>query len=162
MDKAQSVDALRDWARRAEKLRAEANADLPAPEYVVEHKFDGLTINLTYENGQLVGAATRGNGVVGEEILPQVRTIRSVPLSIPFQGRMEVHGEGFMRISTLEAYNQNRQGAAQKPAQRRRRRAAQPRPRRHRRAPPGRVLLRRGIYRRKSLRQSAGNDGLSA
>ena len=105
MDKAQSVDALRDWARRAEKLRAEANADLPAPEYVVEHKFDGLTINLTYENGQLVGAATRGNGVVGEEILPQVRTIRSVPLSIHFQGRMEVHGEGFMRISVLEAYN---------------------------------------------------------
>ena len=105
MDKAQSVDALRDWARRAEKLHAEANADLPAPEYVVEHKFDGLTINLTYENGQLVGAATRGNGVVGEEILPQVRTIRSVPLSIPFQGRMEVHGEGFMRISVLEAYN---------------------------------------------------------
>lgn len=105
MDKAQSVDALRDWARRAEKLRAAANADLPAPEYVVEHKFDGLTINLTYENGQLVGAATRGNGVVGEEILPQARTIRSVPLSIPFQGRMEVHGEGFMRISVLEAYN---------------------------------------------------------
>ena len=105
MDKAQSVDALRDWARRAEKLRAEANADLPAPEYVVEHKFDGLTINLTYENGQLVGAATRGNGVVGEEILSQVRTIRSVPLSIPFQGRMEVHGEGFMRISVQEAYN---------------------------------------------------------
>ena len=105
MDKAQSVDALRDWARRAEKLRAEANADLPAPEYVVEHKFDGLTINLTYENGQLVGAATRGNGVVGEEILPQVRTIRSIPLSVPFRGRMEVHGECFMRISTLEAYN---------------------------------------------------------
>ena len=105
MDKAQSVDALRDWARRAEKLRAEANADLPAPEYVVEHKFDGLTINLTYENGQLVGAATRGNGVVGEEILPQVRTIRSIPLSVPFRGRMEVHGEGFMRISVLEAYN---------------------------------------------------------
>ena len=105
MDKAQSVDALRDWARRAEKLRAEANADLPAPEYVVEHKFDGLTINLTYENGPLVGAATRGNGVVGEEILPQARTIRSIPLSVPFRGRMEVHGECFMRISTLEAYN---------------------------------------------------------
>ncbi len=105
MDKAQSVDALRDWARRAEKLLAEANADLPAPEYVVEHKFDGLTINLTYENGQLVGAATRGNGVVGEEILPQARTIRSIPLSVPFRGRMEVHGECFMRISTLEAYN---------------------------------------------------------
>ena len=105
MDKAQSVDALRDWARRAEKLRAEANADLPAPEYVVDHKFDGLTINLTYENGQLVGAATRGNGIFGEEILAQARTIRSIPLSVPFRGRMEVHGECFMRISTLEAYN---------------------------------------------------------
>ena len=105
MDKAQSVDALRDWARRAEKLRAEANADLPAPEYVVEHKFDGLTINLTYENGQLVGAATRGNGIFGEEILAQARTIRSIPLSVPFRGRMEVHGECFMRISVLEAYN---------------------------------------------------------
>ena len=108
MDKAQSIGALEDWARRAEKLRQDAvngGADLPPIAYVVEHKFDGLTINLTYEDGHLVGAATRGNGVVGEEILPQVMTIRSIPLSIPFKGRMEVHGEGFMRISVLEAYN---------------------------------------------------------
>ena len=108
MGKAQSIEALEDWARRAEKLREDANAagaDLPPITYVVEHKFDGLTINLTYENGQLVGAATRGNGVVGEEILPQAMTIRSIPLKIPFAGRMEVHGEGFMRISVLEKYN---------------------------------------------------------
>ena len=105
MDKAQSVDALRDWARRAEKLRAEAGIDLPVPEYVVEHKFDGLTINLTYKDGQLIGAATRGDGKAGEEVLAQVRTIRSVPLSIPYQGLTEIHGECFMRISTLEAYN---------------------------------------------------------
>ena len=108
MGKAQSIEALEDWARRAEKLREDANAagaDLPPITYVVEHKFDGLTVNLTYEDGRLVGAATRGNGVVGEEILPQVMTIRSIPLSIPFKGRMEVHGEGFMRISVLEAYN---------------------------------------------------------
>lgn len=108
MGKAQSIEALEDWARRAEKLRADANAagaELPPIKYVVEHKFDGLTINLTYEGGRLVQAATRGNGVTGEAILPQVMTIRSIPLSIPFTGRMEVHGEGFMRISVLEQYN---------------------------------------------------------
>ena len=99
LDKAQSEGALREWAARADKLAAEP------VEYVVEHKFDGLTINLTYENGQLVGAATRGNGIVGEEILPQVLTIRSVPLSIPFKGRMEVHGECYMPISAFNAYN---------------------------------------------------------
>ena len=103
MGKAQSVEAVRDWALRAEKLRSEAG--LPKPQYVVEHKFDGLTINLTYEDGQLVGAATRGNGIVGEEILPQARTIRSIPLQIPFKGRMEIHGEAFMRLSVLDKYN---------------------------------------------------------
>ena len=108
MDKAQSVEALREWARRAEKLRESAVAageSLPPITYVVEHKFDGLTINLTYEGGRLTQAATRGNGVTGEAILPQATTIRSIPLSIPFTGRMEVHGECFMRISVLEAYN---------------------------------------------------------
>ena len=110
MGKAQSVEALEEWARRAAKLREDAIAagagPLPPITYVVEHKFDGLTVNLTYEGGRLVGAATRGNGIVGEEILPQVMTIRSIPLSIPFIGRMEVHGEGFMRISVLEKYNE--------------------------------------------------------
>ena len=110
MGKAQSVEALRDWARRSEKLREEANAagsGLPPITYVVEHKFDGLTINLTYEGGRLTQAATRGNGIVGEAILPQVMTIRTVPLTIPFKGRMEVHGEGFMRTSVLEKYNES-------------------------------------------------------
>lgn len=109
MDKAQSVGALRDWAARAEKLRAEAverGEDLPELKFVVEHKFDGLTINLTYEDGRLVQAATRGNGEVGEGILQQVRTIHSIPLTIAFKGRMEVHGEGFMRLSVLEKYNE--------------------------------------------------------
>lgn len=103
MGKAQSIEALREWAARAERLRLEAG--LPELRYVVEHKFDGLTINLTYENGQLVQAATRGNGVTGEAILPQALTIRSIPLRIPYQGRMEVHGEAFMRLSVLDAYN---------------------------------------------------------
>lgn len=74
-------------------------------EYLVEYKFDGLTINLTYEGGRLVCAASRGNGVTGEEITAQVKTIRSVPLTIPFTGRMEAQGEGIMRLSALEKYN---------------------------------------------------------
>lgn len=103
MGKAQSIAELRDWAARAEKLRLEAG--LPALQYVVEHKFDGLTVNLTYEGGHLVGAATRGNGVTGEEILQQALTIRTIPVRIPYEGRMEVHGEAFMKLSTLENYN---------------------------------------------------------
>ena len=103
MGKAQSIDALREWAQRADKLRREAG--LGELKYVVEHKFDGLTINLTYENGNLVQAATRGNGVTGEAILPQAMTIRTIPLKIPFTGRMEVHGEAFMKLSVLDQYN---------------------------------------------------------
>jgi DNA ligase (NAD+) len=108
LDKAQSKESLAEWARRVQRLHADAvsgGANLPAPAYVVEHKFDGLTINLTYEGGALVAAATRGNGVVGEMILPQVRTIRSIPLSVPYAGRFEVQGECFMKISTLDELN---------------------------------------------------------
>ena len=108
IDKAQTREALADWMRRAEKLRAEAvdgGADLPPLSFTVEHKFDGLTINLTYDNGSLITAATRGNGVTGEMILPQVMTIRSIPLSVPYKGRFEVHGECFMKISTLNQLN---------------------------------------------------------
>ncbi|MBQ4227194.1 MAG: NAD-dependent DNA ligase LigA, partial [Clostridia bacterium] len=60
---------------------------------------------LTYEGGKLVQAASRGNGVTGEAILPQAVTIQSIPLSIPFKGLMEVHGECYMRLSVLEKYN---------------------------------------------------------
>ncbi len=74
-------------------------------EYTLEYKLDGLTLCLTYENGNLSVAATRGNGTVGEDVTEQVKTIRSVPLSIPHKGIMEVQGEGIMRLSALEAYN---------------------------------------------------------
>ena len=113
LDKAQSMDDLTAWAARAQRLIADYNAKnpdtpLPDPEFVLEMKFDGLTLNLTYENGQLVQAATRGNGEVGEGILAQLRTIRSVPLSIDFAGgTIEVQGEGIMRLSVLHAYNEN-------------------------------------------------------
>ncbi|MBP3637301.1 MAG: NAD-dependent DNA ligase LigA [Clostridia bacterium] len=101
MDKVQSIDALEDWIRRTEKLAGRTEL-----QYYVEYKFDGLTLNLTYRDGQLVQAATRGNGVTGEAILPQAKTVRAVPLSIPYKGLLEVQGECIMRLSTLEKYNQ--------------------------------------------------------
>lgn len=101
MDKAQSLEEVDDWIRRAEKLTGQTDL-----QYYVEYKFDGLTLNLTYENGHLTQAATRGNGVTGEAILPQAMTVRSVPLTIPWQGTIEVQGECIMRLSTLEKYNQ--------------------------------------------------------
>ena len=105
MDKAQSEAEIMAWAQRADKLTAEAGG-LPRNEYCVEYKLDGLTLNLTYEDGRLVQAATRGNGEVGEAILPQAMTIHTIPLQIPFKGRMEIQGECIMRLSQLDKYNQ--------------------------------------------------------
>lgn len=104
MDKVQSAQQLGEWFIRTESLWAKQSG-LPPLEYAVEYKYDGLTINLTYDQGQLVNAATRGNGVVGESILPQVMTVRGIPLSIPYRGRMEVHGECIMRLSDFAKYN---------------------------------------------------------
>ncbi len=100
MDKVQSLEELDRWIDRTEKLTG--RTDLT---YFVEYKFDGLTLNLTYQEGKLVQAATRGNGIKGEAILPQARTIRSVPLTIPYQGLLEIQGECIMRLSVLNEYN---------------------------------------------------------
>ena len=105
MDKAQSEEEIFAWAQRCEKQTTEAGG-LPKNSYCVEYKLDGLTVNLTYDGGKLVQAATRGNGEVGEAILPQAMTIRTIPLTIPFMGRMEVQGEGIMRLSELKKYNE--------------------------------------------------------
>lgn len=99
LDKVRTPEGLQDFIRKV------TAASPTPPTFGLEYKFDGLTVNLTYNHGVLVEGATRGNGVVGEAILPQLRTIRTVPLSIPFQGRMEVQGECIMRLSVLEAYN---------------------------------------------------------
>ena len=105
MDKAQSEEEIFAWAQRCEKQTTEAGG-LPKNSYCVEYKLDGLTVNLTYDGGRLIQAATRGNGEVGEAILPQAMTIRTIPLTIPFTGRMEVQGEGIMRLSELKKYNE--------------------------------------------------------
>lgn len=110
LDKSQSEDELRAWAERVARTIRDYNSEneemLPDPEFVLELKFDGLTVNLTYQDGRLVQGATRGNGIQGEGILPQLKTIRSIPLRISFKGRVEIQGEGVMPLSALESYNE--------------------------------------------------------
>lgn len=97
-------------AKTKEQVRAFLrNVHREGDEYSLEYKYDGLTINLTYDRGKLIGAASRGNGEVGEEIFEQVKTIRSIPLTIPFTGKMEVQGEGIMRLSAFNRYNETAQ-----------------------------------------------------
>ena len=98
LDKCKTREELKAWM---DKLRVAGKM----PRVSVEYKFDGLTINLTYRGGELVQAATRGDGVTGEVVTEQVKTIRSVPLSIPYKGVLEVQGEGIMRLSALAEYN---------------------------------------------------------
>lgn len=103
LDKVRTREELIDWGRRVERI-AESQ-QLPKVKYALEYKFDGLTINLTYEGGRLITGATRGNGIVGEDITPQIKTIRTVPLTIPFKGKMEVQGECYMKLSVLDEIN---------------------------------------------------------
>ena len=101
LDKCKTEEELADWCSRL--VRATGRE----PELTAEYKFDGLTLNLLYENGELVKAATRGDGVTGEEVTAQVRTISGVPRRIGYKGRIEIQGEGIMRLSALEEYNRN-------------------------------------------------------
>ena len=154
MDKAQSEEEILAWAQRCEKQTTEAGG-LPKNSYCVEYKLDGLTVNLTYDGGRLIQAATRGNGEVGEAILPQAMTIRTIPLTIPFTGRMEVQGEGIMRLSELKKYNETVRRAAQKRAQCGCGRAAQPRSAGDGEPPFGRILsIKSAISRAGALKPS--------
>lgn len=103
LDKVRTREDLIDWGRRVERLAESQH--FPRVKYALEYKFDGLTINLTYEGGRLMTGATRGNGIVGEDITPQIKTIRTVPLTIPFKGKMEVQGECYMKLSVLDEIN---------------------------------------------------------
>ncbi len=103
LDKVQSFGELAEWMSKVNKAVGEVD-------FTVELKYDGLTINVTYRNGKFVGAATRGNGIVGEDVTEQVKTIKTVPLSIPFDGVCELRGEGIMRLSVLDKYNKTHPG----------------------------------------------------
>ena len=78
-------------------------------DYSVECKIDGLSVALTYEGGRLVAGGTRGDGITGENVLTNLRTIGSVPLTIDYKGRLVVRGEVFMPRSSFEALNAERE-----------------------------------------------------
>ena len=109
LDKAQSFDEIKDWHNRNVKFVNEMNSrgeNLPDLRYVITKKFDGLTINLTYdENGILQTAATRGNGETGEEVTAQVKTIKEIPLKTSSGDLFEVHGEAIMTVEAFDKYN---------------------------------------------------------
>ncbi len=100
LDKAKGSEELSAWFDRIKKQFGKI------PKLTVEHKFDGLTLSLTYRDGVLVTGATRGDGTVGEEVTAQVKTIRCIPLTIPYKGEIEIQGEGLMRLSSLRKYNE--------------------------------------------------------
>ncbi len=83
------------------------------PKYVCELKIDGLSVSLLYKNGKLVRGATRGNGVVGEDITHNVETIKSIPLTIPYQDDIEVRGEIYMPKKSFIKLNEERQELGQ-------------------------------------------------
>ncbi len=83
--------------------------------YFCEPKFDGASMNLLYENGKLVRAITRGDGVIGEEVTDNVRTIRSVPLTIDYQGQIEIRGEVVIRKDDFEIINKERLADGENP-----------------------------------------------
>ena len=100
LDKAKGFGELEEYFNRLQKSLGYI------PTMTVEHKFDGLTLSITYKDGRLVSAATRGDGTTGETVTEQVKTIKTVPLTIPYQGEIEVQGEGLMRLSALKKYNE--------------------------------------------------------
>ncbi len=94
-------DEVQEWLDRTVKNVGECT-------YFCEPKFDGASMNLLYENGKLVRAITRGDGVVGEEVTDNVRTIRSVPLTIAYEEQLEIRGEVVIRKDDFELINKER------------------------------------------------------
>ncbi|MBR4800646.1 MAG: NAD-dependent DNA ligase LigA [Clostridia bacterium] len=99
LDKCQSKDEFYAWCNRLVKQLGSL------PKLTCEYKFDGLTLNLLYENGKLVKATTRGDGTIGEIVTEQVKTIKKLPQTISYQGVIEIQGEGLLRLSQLARYN---------------------------------------------------------
>lgn len=112
LDNAFSHDALRDWDRRVRE--GTGREDI---EYITEHKFDGLSISLQYENGILKRGVTRGDGTTGEDVTPNVKTIRSIPLHVEaaalkkarLASEFEVRGEIMMTRKSFDALNRQQE-----------------------------------------------------
>ena len=113
LEKVTTAEALEKWA---DDIRKRLGSDEPVA-YVLEPKIDGLAINLTYEDGILVRGATRGDGVQGEDVTVNLRTIGSVPLRMlgdDLPSLLEVRGEVYLPISGFQALNARLAGTGQK------------------------------------------------
>jgi DNA ligase (NAD+) len=112
LDNTYSQDELRNWERRVHELSGRDDID-----YVCELKLDGMSLALHYEDGRLVRGITRGDGTTGEDVTPNVRTVRSIPLSIPKEklkkagvpADFEVRGEMLMPIAAFKKMNEERE-----------------------------------------------------
>ncbi len=103
LDNAFGAEDLRSFDQRIKRMSALENL-----EYVLELKIDGLTAVLTYEDGRLVRAATRGDGVIGENVTHNIRTIKSIPLKLKQPVNIEIRGEVYMDKRRFEKLNQRR------------------------------------------------------
>jgi DNA ligase (NAD+) len=112
IDNTYSEAEVREWVERCERL-------LPGERliYVGELKVDGVAIALVYDNGILVRAVTRGDGATGDEVTPNIRTIRDVPLTISCQETIEVRGEVYMTFPAFQRLNKRLIEEGQKPMQ---------------------------------------------
>ena len=88
-----------------DKFISDIKSVFPNCSFTLGYKYDGLTIVIEYRYGKYFSATTRGNGIIGEDVTSQVKTIKSVPLSIPFKGRLIVSGEGMITDKNLKLYN---------------------------------------------------------
>jgi len=112
LDNTYNEEELRSWERRVHELTGQKDVD-----YVCELKLDGMSLSLGYDDGQLVRGITRGDGTVGEDVTLNVRTVRSVPLSIPKEKLkkagipkdFEVRGELLMPLASFKRMNEERE-----------------------------------------------------
>jgi DNA ligase (NAD+) len=112
LDNTYNEEELRDWERRVHELTGRSDVD-----YVCELKLDGMSLALTYEDGKLLRGVTRGDGSIGEDVTLNVRTVRSVPLSIPKErlkkagipADFEVRGELLMPTASFKKINEERE-----------------------------------------------------
>jgi len=112
LDNTYSEDELRNWERRVHELSGRKDID-----YVCELKLDGMSLALRYEDGKLARGITRGDGTTGEDVTLNVRTVRSIPLSIPKERlkkagiplTFEVRGEMLMPIAAFKKMNEERE-----------------------------------------------------
>lgn len=118
LENAFSQDELTAWNQRWQRALSNQNPTLSPQGYGCELKIDGSAIALSYDQGRLVRGATRGDGTWGEDITPNIKTIRSIPLVLPLENPptwLEVRGEAFLSLTRFTSLNQERQTQGEPP-----------------------------------------------